>query len=376
MPETQPDRNPTLDPISLTPKQIAREIRRHVIGQDRAVERISLRARQHALSVAIRRVRPIGPPDPLTRTPPTLLIGRTGTGKTLLAKTAATLLGLPWVYESLCDLSETGFVGRSVTDILLAAVHAAEGNIPRAEDGTVLLLDELDKVRRKPSLTGPDVSGEGVQRSLLALADGSPIHVLIPDGRRGRTATVQTGGMWPVFAGSFADGLAGIIAERLRGRGRLIGFDIGETPRERRFREGELLAQVVPDDLVAFGMLPELIGRIPEIIVLDDLGPEQLRRILTDCDGGPIEGAETLAAREGIELRWTPRLLDRIAAEADDGMGARSLQMLVVRATRRIMFEGPDLVRKRSSADLLPVELDADALDDGTYRVIRRRREI
>jgi ATP-dependent Clp protease ATP-binding subunit ClpX len=320
----------------------------------------------------------MGPPNPLTRTAPTLLLGPTGTGKTLLARTAANLLGLPWVYENLCDQTEAGFVGRSIADIVLSAIQATGGNIPRAEAGSVVLCDELDKVRKKPSVTGADVSGVGVQRGLLALADASSVPVLVPDGRRGRTVTVRTSGMWLIFAGSFADGLAGLIAQRVRGQRRRIGFGDDATQRERRLREGELLAHVTEEDLIAFGMLPELVGRIPEIIVLNDLGPEQLRRILTDAVDGPLRRAEMLAARENVEIRWTPRLLDRIAAEAyASGLGARSLSPAIARVTRRLMYELPDVVRKRGSSAMLLVELDEPALeDDGRYRIVRRRKEV
>ncbi len=373
MPQSQPDERRRPKAADLSPPQIAAELRRHVIGQEDATEHMAIIVRQHALSAATMRIG-IGPPDPELRCGPVLIIGPTGCGKTLLVRTAAALMGLPYAYEDCTSLTETGFVGRDLSSVMDSLVKNCGGSISRAENGGVVFLDEADKVRRKPSRNGPDISGEGVQRSLLALMDGSTVQVEV-SGKRNAGFRIRTSGMLVLAGGAFV-GLADIIEKRIRGRVGRIGFGAHESHRDLRLREGELMRLALPEDVISYGMMAEFCGRVAETIVLDDLGPEQLLRILTESEEGPLQRAEVLAAREGIELAWTPRLLARIAAEASEGLGARSLVPLISRATRRVMFEGADLVRKRSSQDLLRVQLDADALDGGRYRVVRHRKEM
>lgn len=379
MPQPQPSPQRGPDAAALTPPQIAAELSRYVIGQDEAVRRMSLLVRQHGLSIAAQRVSIELVPPPL-RTPTVMLVGSSGSGKTLLARTSASLLRTMLVIENASSMSSVGYVGKDLDQCLAHLLGRCGGSVHKAEAGTIIFIDEIDKVRCHSGGTGgqtPDVAGQGVQMQLLQIVEGTPMTIqTFPDGRRASLVTIRTAGMWVMMAGSFAAGLANIVRRRMGGRGRNMGF--GHEPRlDRRLREGELLAQSREEDFVEFGMMPELLARtIP--IILRDLDAHDLRRILTDCEDGPLMRAELIAAREGIELQWTPRLLDRIAAEAyKSGLGARSLSPAIASATQRILYEGPDLVKKRSRGNLVLVELDVDALDNhGRYRMVRRRREV
>jgi ATP-dependent Clp protease ATP-binding subunit ClpX len=379
MPQPQPDPQRRPDAAALPPPQIARELARHVVGQDEAVRRMSLLVRQHGLSIGVQRAS-IEPLSSALRTPTVMLVGSSGSGKTLLARTSASLLRTMLVIENASSMSTIGYVGKDLDQCLAHLLTRCGGSVRKAEAGTIIFLDEIDKARCTNGNTGgqtPDVAGEGIQRQLLQIAEGTPMTIqTFPDGRRATLTTIQTAGMWVIMAGSFAAGLADIVRRRVGGRGGHIGF--GNEPRlDRRLREGELLAHCREEDFIEFGMLPELMARVHPII-LRDLDAQDLRRILTDCEDEPLMRADLIAAREGIELRWTPRLLDRIAAEAyASGLGARSLSPTIARATQRIMYEGPDLVKKRVRGDLILVQLDVDALDEnGRYRVVRRRKEV
>ena len=268
-----------------------------------------------------------------------ILVGETGTGKTLLAKTIARMLDVPFCIADATVLTEAGYVGEDVESVLSRLLQAADYDVESAERG-IVFIDEIDKIARKsdnPSITR-DVSGEGVQQALLKLLEGTDVQVPPQGGRKHpeqKLITVNTANILFVCGGAFA-GMEKIVARRLR------KSTIGYASAGQVIDENEALAYVDPSDLRSFGLIPELIGRFPVLTALRPLKREALRRILVEPKNALIRQYTKLFAMDGIELRFDAEALDLIVDHAvERKLGARGLRGMCEIILRNAMFDLP-----------------------------------
>ena len=339
------------------PSQIKEKLDQYVIGQDKAKKVLSVAVYNHYKRI----FNGMSGDDVELQKSNVLLIGSTGSGKTLLAQTLAKMLDVPFAIADATTLTEAGYVGEDVENILLRLIQAADFDIQRAEHG-IIYVDEIDKISRKSENTSitRDVSGEGVQQALLKIIEGTVSNVPPNGGRKHPNQEfiqINTSNILFICGGAF-DGLEKIIARRSSKKS--IGFESdirGEADRDI----GELLSMVRQDDLLKFGIIPELIGRLPVIATLQSLGREDLVRILTEPKNSMVRQYKKLLSYDGIDLEFEPEALELIADRAIElKIGARGLRSVVESIMNDIMFEAP------SDPTLRKVIVTADGIRNHT----------